>query len=231
MRLSVSTRPFKSILLCVRAARPLFCLLFHQHQRVLRSPGRHSFHCAVARCSAVCILATAILLQPALASGRKSFAINKPKKESAAYPTQQDIQMIEENILRFTNNERNIRGLPAFQRSPALAYLSGRQSENMCATRTLEHESDVFPKGWKKFTDRMKIAGLTSAAENIAYRTLREQPEKWAKEIVSGWMKSPQHRKNILNPRWRYLGVGVQMCANRIAYATQVFSSDPGRIH
>jgi len=100
----------------------------------------------------------------------------------------------------------------------------------MCAARTLEHESDAFPNGWRKFTDRLKTARLTSGAENIGYRTLREQPEKWATAVVKEWMKSPQHRKNILNPRWRYLGVGIRMCADRIAYGTQVFSLDPGRI-
>jgi uncharacterized protein YkwD len=132
--------------------------------------------------------------------------------------------------LLFTNNERKARGLEAIQESYPLTYLAQRQSEHMCAARSLEHESDAFPNGWKKFTDRLKIGGLTSGAENIGYRTLREQPEKWAATVVKEWMKSPPHRKNILNPRWRYLGVGIRMCADRIAYATQVFSSDPGRV-
>jgi len=175
------------------------------------------------------VIAVAVLLEPSLAAEQKNRAPAQQKKESRNYPTKRDILAIENSILAFTNNERTARGLPAFQGSPALAYLAGRQTENMCAARSLEHESDAFPNGWKKFTDRLKAARLRSGAENIGYRTLREPPEKWAREVVNGWMKSPKHRKNILNPRWRYLGVAVRMCVNRIAYATQVFSSDPGR--
>ena len=52
----------------------------------------------------------------------------------------------------------------------------------------------------------------------------------WAKEVVKGWMNSPPHRRNILNPRYRYLGVGFLGCPNRLGYATQVFSSQAGTI-
>ncbi len=41
-------------------------------------------------------------------------------------------------------------------------------------------------------------------------------------------MNSPPHKKSILEPTHRYLGVGVAPCQNRIAYVTQVFSSDAG---
>jgi len=174
------------------------------------------------------VIAAAVLLQPALAAERKTRAPEQQKKESGSYPRKEDLLAIEKSILLFTNNERKSRGLPAFQESFPLTHIATRQSENMCAARSLDHESDAFPNGWNKFRDRLKIAGVTSGAENIGYRTLREQPEKWATAVVKEWMKSPQHRKNILNPRWRYLGVGIRMCADRIAYATQVFSSDPG---
>jgi len=137
---------------------------------------------------------------------------------------------IENALLTFINKERTQAGLPAFEASPPLTYLARRQSENMCVARSLEHESDAFPSGWKKFTDRLKTAGLTSGAENIGYRTLREPPEKWAREVVNEWMKSAQHRKNILNPRWRYLGTGTRGCMNKIVYATLVFSSDSGQL-
>jgi uncharacterized protein YkwD len=230
MSFSVSKPWFKSILCCTATARALLGSLLHQRWAGLRWVRSHFFVGRFARAALILILMIAVLLEPALAAEKKSRPSDKSKKEAPAFPSKQDLLAIEESILLLTNNERNTRGLPVFHSSSALAYLSKRQSENMCAARSLEHESDVFPNGWKKFTQRLKIAGLTSGAENIAYRTLREKPEKWAKEVVNGWMKSPQHRKNILDPRWRYLGVGVRMCSNRIAYAAQVFSSDPGRV-
>ena len=230
MSLSVSLRQFRSIFFARAIATVLLGALSYKRWRGLSRFGRFFIGNELVQCVFIFVMAAAVLLQPALAAERKTRVPDQQKKESGSYPRKEDLLAIEKSILLLTNNERNTRGLPVFQGSSALTYLARRQSENMCAARSLEHESDAFPNGWKKFTDRLKTGGLTSGAENIGYRTLREQPEKWATAVVKEWMKSPPHRKNILNPRWRYLGVGLRMCADRIAYATQFFSSDPGSI-
>jgi uncharacterized protein YkwD len=230
MSLSVSLRQFRSIFFARAIATALLGTLSYKRWRGMSRFGRFFIGNELVLCVFIFVIAAAVLLQPALAAERKTPAPEQQKKESGSYPSKQDLLAIETSILLLTNNERKARGLPAFQESFPLTHLATRQSENMCDARSLEHESDAFPNGWKKFTDRLKTGGLTSGAENIGYRTLREQPEKWATAVVKEWMKSPPHRKNILNPRWRYIGVGIRMCANRIAYATQVFSSDPGRI-
>jgi uncharacterized protein YkwD len=231
MDLSVLTLPPRSVVSATAIPGTLPGAPFHRRRCGLSRVRFHFLVSLLARSSLLFIVAIAVLLQPALAAERKSHAKGQAKKESGTYPNKQDLRTIEESILLFSNDERHKRGLPLFQKSSALMYVARKQSENMCDARTLEHESNLFPKGWKKFTDRMKTAGVTSGAENIAYRTFREKPEKWARAVVSGWMKSPHHRKNILNPHWRYLGVGIRMCRDRIAYAAQFFSSDPGRIH
>jgi uncharacterized protein YkwD len=230
MSLPESLRHFRSILYAIAIATVLLRALSYKHWRGLPRFGHFSRANKLAQFVFVFVIATAILLQPALAAERKTRAPDQQKKESGSYPRKEDLLAIEKSILFLTNNERHAKGLPIFQGSSVLTYLARRQSENMCAARSLEHESDSFPNGWKKFMDRLKTGGLTSGAENIGYRTLREQPEEWAEAVVKEWMKSPRHRKNILDPRWKYLGVGIRMCANRIAYATQVFSSDPGSI-
>jgi uncharacterized protein YkwD len=230
MSLSVTLRQFRSIFFASAVATVLLGALSYKHWRGVARFGRFFIGNQLVQCVFIFVIAAAVLLQPALAAERKTRAPEQQKKESRSYPSKQDLLAIERSILVLTNNERKAKGLAAFQESYPLTYLAQRQSQNMCSARSLDHESEAFPNGWKKFTDRLKTGGLTSGAENIGYRTLREQPEKWAAAVVSGWMKSPQHRRNILNPRWRYLGVGIRMCANRIAYATQVFSSDPGRI-
>ncbi len=181
-----------------------------------------------------CLLSLAmtavVLSQPALATKLKTHTPEHHRKASGRYPTEADLLSIEKSIVLLTNQERSARGLPVFRISAVLTFLAKRQTDNMCAARTLAHESDRFPKGWKRFLGRLKYAGLRAGGENIAYRTLREHPEKWAKEVVKGWMNSPEHRKNILNPKWLYLGVGMKMCSNRIAYATQVFAPRAGRL-
>ena len=53
-------------------------------------------------------------------------------------------------------------------------------------------------------------------------------PEQFAREAVEGWMESPGHRKNILNPRYNSSGIGVAMVGGQ-AFATQVFRGPPQR--
>ena len=44
-----------------------------------------------------------------------------------------------------------------------------------------------------------------------------------AKLCVTSWMKSPGHRANILNDRYKEIGVGVRVSAGGWLYATQNF--------
>ncbi|MEW6112416.1 MAG: CAP domain-containing protein [Thermodesulfobacteriota bacterium] len=141
----------------------------------------------------------------------------------------QTAQAAENHVLKFTNAHRREHGLRPLEPAKSLRAVARRHSEHMCSTRAFQHESDSFPKGWRKFPERLKAAGVGAGAENIGYRTWDPDTEKWAAEVVHGWMKSKNHKKNILNPRYRYLGVGILRCRNNLGYATQVFSPEPGR--
>lgn len=138
--------------------------------------------------------------------------------------------MIEERILHHTNWARRRRGLPPLRRSSALRSLARHHSINMCETGSFRHESDNFPEGWRRFEDRMRAAGVTCGSENIAYRTMLTDPDKWARAVVKGWMSSSEHRKNILRRDYRFLGVGFDLCEKHIGYATQIFSIGPGHM-
>lgn len=150
------------------------------------------------------------------------------KQESRRFLKPSEVAGLETNILKLTNEERVRHGLKQLQSSDALNYLAKNQSHNMCESKVLAHENEAFPEGWKKLIQRLKMVKVRSGAENVALRTVESDHQEWAREVVKGWMKSPSHRKNILEPMHRYLGVGVAPCENRIAYATQVFSPDPG---
>ena len=58
---------------------------------------------------------------------------------------------------------------------------------------------------------------------------MTKKASEWPEDVVKGWIKSPLHKKNMLNPRFRYLGVGIAPCRDNVAYAAQVFSSEPGK--
>jgi uncharacterized protein YkwD len=97
----------------------------------------------------------------------------------------------------------------------------------MCENRTLDDNSNSFPDGWKNLNERLNLFNVGTGSENIASLSVQE-PEKWARQIVSSWMNNPTHRDNILNSGWRYLGIGVCPCSGGVAYATQVFSDQEG---
>jgi uncharacterized protein YkwD len=139
------------------------------------------------------------------------------------------VETLEEITFRFTNEERRKKNLPLLRPSLALKFVARQHCTNMCRTATFQHESLVFPKGWKQFESRLRLVGLSSGGENIGYLTIGSSPQAWARRMVEGWMKSPSHRRNILDPRFRYMDVGVRACKNNIGYATQLFALDHGR--
>lgn len=103
-------------------------------------------------------------------------------------------------VFELTNAEREKAGLSPFVWSDALAEVAYAHSEDMYERGYFSH---VTPEGLSPF-DRMHDAGISfnAAAENIAsgYRT--------PAEVVEGWMDSPGHCANILNPSLHQLGVG-----------------------
>jgi uncharacterized protein YkwD len=149
------------------------------------------------------------------------------KNDQVAAQKKELIRQAEDKVFHYTNKERNSRGLKSFQPSEALKYLAERHSRNMCGSDKFKHESKAFPKGWETLPGRFKHIGVRAGAENIAYRTLRGKADEWARKIVKGWMKSKGHRKNILDPRFKYMGVGLVPC-KELGYTTQVFAPQPG---
>jgi uncharacterized protein YkwD len=176
---------------------------------------------------ALCLLCVANLIA---AKERSKGAAKKQGQERANSYSKRPNLMMEQAVLRYTNSERLRHKLPPLRMSAGLQFLARVQSANMCGVHTLQHESGKFPRGWRHFAGRLKIVGLTAGGENIAFRTAAHEPQVWAREVVKGWMNSAEHRKNILNPRFAYIGIGVAPCSERIVYAAQVFSPKPGRV-
>ncbi|MDK3158159.1 CAP domain-containing protein [Kamptonema cortianum] len=129
-------------------------------------------------------------------------------------------------VLELTNQERSRLGLSPLTLSPLLSQAAQTHSQNMALQDFFNHTG----LDGSSPSDRARIVGYTSgAAENIAagYTT----PEA----VVTGWMNSPGHRENILNPNYRTIGVGYHFLANDTGqlnwnhYWTQMFgfAADP----
>ncbi len=97
-----------------------------------------------------------------------------------------------------------------FNYSSALEKAALGHSIDMVDQNFYSHQSPVPDK--EDLSDRLKQVGVnfTACAENI-YDFNDENPTYWslASLLVEGWMNSSGHRRNILNPEYKYLGCGA----------------------
>ena len=71
---------------------------------------------------------------------------------------------------------------------------------------------------------RIKAGGFPGnlTAENILMLSAQRRGKRLARKMVDVWMKSPGHRRNILNRDLKYIGVGIDEKYGRV-YGTQNF--------
>lgn len=114
-------------------------------------------------------------------------------------------------ILCIVNAERDARGLPALSQNDKLALAAQRHTDDMVARDFFDHfvpDELAAPLG-RDPGARLTIAGYPwqTYGENIA--TGQVTP----REVMLGWMRSPGHCRNILDPDVTELGVGVAAVA------------------
>jgi uncharacterized protein YkwD len=106
-------------------------------------------------------------------------------------------QAVRDAVLCLVNKQRAALGLPPLRASAQLTRSAQGWSDEMVASGTFSHGSDV--------AGRITDAGYDWAAvgENIATGL------PTARAVVRAWMTSAAHCQNILNPLYRDLGVGI----------------------
>jgi uncharacterized protein YkwD len=117
-------------------------------------------------------------------------------------------------VLRLVNVERAKVGCAALRWESRLATAARLHSEDMARRNYFSHTSLDGRTPW----DRIRAQGYTDgSAENIAagYST--------AAAVMTGWMKSPGHKANILNCSNKALGVGIGKGGSYGTYWTQDF--------
>ncbi len=93
---------------------------------------------------------------------------------------------------------------PALEMNEVVRVAARLHSADMGAQDYFEHDS----LDGREFSDRMSDAGFRGASpwgENIAAGS--PTPER----VVEGWMNSPGHCRNIMNPRFRVIGIGYAL--------------------
>lgn len=118
-------------------------------------------------------------------------------------------------VLRLVNIERRNNGLAALEYDETL-----QKAAQVRADELVTYYSHDRPDGSACFTV-LDDFGITSwaSAENIAAGYASPA------DVVDGWMNSPGHRANILNSKYKYLGVGIAYGGGYGTYWSQLFTS------
>lgn len=125
-----------------------------------------------------------------------------------ASPSEMSLSDARETTLCLLNEERTSRDVPPLREHSALRSTAQNYARHMVSERFFDHVSP----GGSTMLDRIKrgdyLRGGRSwiVGENLAWGAGgAETPAK----IVRAWMQSPGHRKNILNGRFRDIGIGI----------------------
>lgn len=121
---------------------------------------------------------------------------------------------MEARLVELHNEERGSRGLPSLCVRSDLTASARAHSEDMIERDYFAHET---PEDEDAF-ERMKRAGYTldgyssiKTGENLAWRTHSgPRPElSDAELVIEGWLDSEGHRRNLLDPEFREVGIGA----------------------
>lgn len=135
-------------------------------------------------------------------------------------PREDPVELARE-VVALVNAERAKEGAPALQVDESLMRAAQSYSAVLGQGDCFEHTCPPVPE----LQSRLAIAGYGSFSrigENIA------AGHQTSADVVQGWMGSPGHRQNILNPAYREIGVGVTRGQGEYGvYWVQIFGARP----
>jgi uncharacterized protein YkwD len=124
-------------------------------------------------------------------------------------------------ILNLINGAREAAGLSPMSISPTLTGSAEKHSNDMATNGFTGHTGSdgSTPESRIRTTGYFDLGTGLSAAENVAsgYQT--------ADAVFTGWMNSPGHRANIMNPDFVVVGMAVKYDDDGMPYYTQNFGS------
>ena len=109
-----------------------------------------------------------------------------------------------QNIIWFTNYERVKNNLAPLVESSELDYSSQLKNQDMVTYQYFDHTRPATTVTFDHFFDVANYVFI-KAGENLA-----EGDFSSTKQLMDDWMNSPEHRRNILDPTYTQIGVGVQ---------------------
>jgi len=120
---------------------------------------------------------------------------------------------LNDEVLKYTNQFRKSKRLPALEMRDDLNEIARRHSDDMATGKR--------PFGHDGFNQRESevqkiVQPFSEMAENVAYGATT------GKEVVQMWKDSPSHRENMLG-NYKYMGIGTAVDNHGTIYFTALF--------
>src|SRR4051812_26344976 len=131
-----------------------------------------------------------------------------------AVPARGALRSASRETLCLLNRERAKHGLRPLRLNKRLSRASARHSRQMVHKRYFQHGNFVARILNVRYVSRRQAWSL---AENIAWGTGSLSTPA---QTVRAWMHSPGHRANILNRRFRDIGIGIALGAPAAVHAS-----------
>lgn len=128
-----------------------------------------------------------------------------------------------QQIIDYTNQERTKANLPPLMENAELKEAARTKALNMFSENYWAHFAPSGKTPWDFITDsgyRFSYAG-----ENLAKNFTS------SKDVVSAWMNSSTHKENLLNPKYKEIGIAVEdgvLNGIRTTLVVQMFGTTSG---
>lgn len=115
--------------------------------------------------------------------------------------------VLDQGVLAQLNAIRALHGLVPLHLDTALTASAEAHSLQMGLDGYFEHRSANGTAFWRRIQRWYRSAGYPywSVGENLLWASPTVDPTQAARL----WMASPEHRANILDPRWRQIGIAA----------------------
>jgi uncharacterized protein YkwD len=151
--------------------------------------------CVFARRLALClvILAAASVLSASVSAGTATGVVS--------------MRSLQSSVLVDVNAFRAAHGLSRLRLDARLSASARQHSEQMAIDGYFAHNSADGSSFWRRIQRFYPSSnwGFWSVGENLLWSS----PDVDASRALSMWIASPEHLANLMNPRWRQIGVSA----------------------
>lgn len=147
----------------------------------------------------------ALLLSALTALAATYLALPSAAQPARAHDSAVELASLDRSVLQQLNAIRALHGLVAVKLDAPLNASAAQHSVEMGEEGYFEHNSADGTAFWKRIQRFYPSSryGYWSVGENLLWSS----PTVDATQAMRMWMNSPEHRANILNPRWRQIGI------------------------